>query len=114
MLGVIIKLSDQVPQCCPELKTLGRTLVRRAEDILAYFTHPHASNGPTEAINGRLEHLRGTALGLPNLTHYIIKSLLDCGGFRPSYTLNYEEPSILDLSQWEISNFVSYLSRESL
>lgn len=83
LLGVIIKLSDQVPQCCPELKTLGRTLVKRAEDILAYFTHPHTSNGPTEAINGRLEHLRGTALGFRNLTNYIIRSLLDCGGFRP-------------------------------
>ncbi|MFL3896334.1 transposase, partial [Pseudomonas aeruginosa] len=28
-----------------------------------YFDRPGTSNGPTEAINGRLEHLRGTALG---------------------------------------------------
>ena len=31
----------------------------------------------------RLEHLRGTALGFHTLTHYIIRSLLDTGGFRP-------------------------------
>ena len=63
--------------------TLGRTLKRRAGDILAYFDHPHTSNGPTEAINGRLEHLRGSALGFRNLTHYITRCLLETGGFRP-------------------------------
>jgi transposase len=26
--------------------------------VLAYFDRPGTSNGPTEAINGRLEHLR--------------------------------------------------------
>ena len=54
----------RVPRGLRELITLGRTLKRRAGDILAYFDHPHTSNGPTEAINGRLEHLRGSALGL--------------------------------------------------
>ena len=54
-----------------------------AGDILAYFDHPHTSNGPTEAINGRLEHLRGSALGFRNLTHYITRCLLETGGFRP-------------------------------
>ncbi|PPI47523.1 transposase, partial [Rathayibacter iranicus] len=38
---------------------------------------------PTEAINGRLEHLRGTALGFRNLTNYIARSLLETRGFRP-------------------------------
>ncbi|MGF3054440.1 transposase, partial [Microbacterium sp. YY-03] len=41
------------------------------------------SNGPTEAINGRLEHLRGSALGFRNLTNYVARSLLEAGGFRP-------------------------------
>ena len=36
-----------------------------------------------EAINGRLEHLRGIALGFRNLTNYRIRSLLEAGGFRP-------------------------------
>ena len=38
---------------------------------------------PTEVINGRLEHLRGSALGFRNLTNYIARSLLGSGGFRP-------------------------------
>jgi hypothetical protein len=37
--------------------------------VLAFFDRPGASNGPTEAINGRLEHLRGSALGFRNLTN---------------------------------------------
>ena len=62
----IDRLSDaDVPRSLTELITLGRTLKRRAGDILAYFDHPHTSNGPTEAINGRLEHLHGSAPGLP-------------------------------------------------
>ena len=46
---------------------LGRTLWRRRADVLAFFDH-HTSNGPTEAINGRLEALRRNALGFRNLT----------------------------------------------
>ena len=75
--------STSMPSSLTELITLGRTLKRRATDILAYFDHPHTSNGPTEAINGRLEHLRGSALGFRNLTHYITRCLLETGGFRP-------------------------------
>lgn len=33
-------------------------------------------------INGRLEHLRGSALGFRNLTNYVARSLLEAGGFR--------------------------------
>ena len=72
------------PNSLTEIITLGRTLKRRATDILAYyFDHPHTSNGPTEAINGRLEHLRGSALGFRNLTNYITRALLETGGFKP-------------------------------
>lgn len=39
-----------------------------------------AGNGPTEAIDGRLEHLRGSDLGFRNLTNYIARSLLETGG----------------------------------
>ncbi|WP_454296743.1 ISL3 family transposase [Salana multivorans] len=80
--AVINDLTDGVPKQLKELITLGRTLKRRALDVLAYFDHPGTSNGPTEAINGRLEHLRGTALGFRNLAHYVIRALLDTGGFR--------------------------------
>jgi len=58
-------------------------LKKRSADVLDYFDRPGTSNGPTEAINGRLEHLRGSALGFRNLTHYIARSLLETGGFRP-------------------------------
>jgi transposase len=79
---VINALGHDVPPPLTELITLGRTLHRRAGDVLAYFDRPGTSNGPTEAINGRLEHLRGTALGFRNLTNYTLRSLLDTGGFR--------------------------------
>ena len=76
-------LKATTPAWFVELRKLGYTLDRRRQDILAYFDHPRTSNGPTEAINGRLEHLRGSALGFRNLTNYIARSLLEAGGFRP-------------------------------
>ena len=83
MQAVVDSVSTGVPTALTELKTLGRTLKRRADDVLAYFDRPGTSNGPTEAINGRLEHLRGSALGFRNLTNYVARSLLESGGFRP-------------------------------
>lgn len=44
---------------------------------------PGTSNGPTEAINGRLEHLRGSALGFHNPTNHIARSLPETRGFSP-------------------------------
>ncbi|MYM20467.1 ISL3 family transposase [Brevibacterium sp. 5221] len=83
MQAVIDSLTDGVPTALVELRKLGRTLRQRAADILAFFDRPGTSNGPTEAINGRLEHLRGSALGFRNLANYIARSLLEAGGFRP-------------------------------
>ncbi|QDP95391.1 ISL3 family transposase [Microlunatus elymi] len=83
MKRVVDAISDNVPAALVEIGKLGRTLKRRAADVIAYFDRPHTSNGPTEAINGRLEHLRGSALGFRNLTNYIARSLLEAGGFRP-------------------------------
>lgn len=83
MQAVIDSVAAGVPAALVEVRKLGRTLNRRAGDILAYFERPGTSNGPTEAINGRLEHLRGSALGFRNLTNYIARALLEAGGFRP-------------------------------
>ena len=83
MVRLIESVSQGVPKTLTEIITLGRTLKKRAVDVLAYFDRPGTSNGPTEAINGRLEHLRGSALGFRNLTNYIARSLLEAGGFRP-------------------------------
>jgi transposase len=83
MRQLITAVGQGVPAALSEVTTLGRTLTKRAADVLAYFDRPGTSNGPTEAINGRLEHLRGSALGFRNLTNYIARSLLETGGFRP-------------------------------
>ena len=83
MVKLIESLSSGVPAALTELITLGQTLKKRTGDVLACFERPGTSNGPTEAINGRLEHLRGSALGFRNLTNYIARSLLESGGFRP-------------------------------
>ena len=83
MQAVIDSVASGVPATLTEIRKLGRTLKQRATDILALFDRPGTSNGPTEAINGRLEHLRGSALGFRNLTNYIARSLLEAGGFRP-------------------------------
>jgi Transposase len=83
MLQLIDSVSHGVTTAFSEVITLDSTLKKHAADVLAYFDRPGTSNGPTEAINGRLEHLRGSALGFRNLTNYIARPLLETGGFRP-------------------------------
>ena len=83
MRAVIDAVSSGVPVMLTEVRRLGRTLKRRAADVLAFFDRPGTSNGPTEAINGRLKHLRGSAR-LPQPHHYIARSLLEAGGLGPS------------------------------
>ena len=81
--ALIDSVSQGVPKGLNVAVMPGRTLKKRAADVLAYFDRPGTSNGPTAAINGRLEHLRGSALGFRNLTNYIARSLLETGRFRP-------------------------------
>ena len=52
MEALIDTIKTGVPAGLEEVRTLGRTLQRRRDDILAFFDHPRTSNGPTEAING--------------------------------------------------------------
>lgn len=82
MQQLIDSIASGVPGLLVEQRKLRRTLKQRAAGILAFFDRPGTSNGPTEAINGRLEHLRGSNLGSRNLTNYIARSLLETGGFR--------------------------------
>ena len=89
MSALIASVSTGVPKALSEIITLDRNLKKRAADVLAYFDRPGTSNGPTEAINGRLEHLRGSALGFRNLTNYIARSLLETGDSDPDYTLHW-------------------------
>jgi len=83
MEQLIASVSGGVPTALTEIVTLGRILKQGAADVLAYFDRPGTSNGSTEGINGRLEHLRGSALGFRNFTNYIARCLLETGGFRP-------------------------------
>ena len=78
MYKILRRIRTGLPAGLTELAQLGRSLWNRRADILAYFD-TGASNGPVEAINGRLEHLRGIALGFRNLDHYILRSLLHSG-----------------------------------
>jgi hypothetical protein len=52
MTAIIGSLSAGVPKALNELACLGRTLKKRAADVLAYFDRPGTSNASTEAING--------------------------------------------------------------
>jgi len=83
MQRLIDTVSQGVPAALREIVTLGHTVKKRAEDVLAYFDRPGTSNGPAEAIDGRIERLRGSALGFRNPTSHIARSLLETGGFRP-------------------------------
>ena len=78
MYKLLRSIRTAVPKCLPELAQLGRSLWKRHREICAYFDIG-ASNGPVEAVNGRLEHLRGIALGFRNLNNYILRSLIHSG-----------------------------------
>ncbi len=68
--SVIDALTDGVPAPLVELRKLRRTLAKRAEDVLAYFERPRASNGPTEAVNGRRTSTRpGPRVPQPQQLH---------------------------------------------
>ena len=82
MAKLIESASHGVPAALGEFVTLGRTLKKRADDVLAYFERPGTSNGPTEAIIGRLEHLPRLSPRIPQPHNYIARSLLETGGFR--------------------------------
>ncbi|RRC95696.1 transposase [Schaalia canis] len=65
-----------------EVIKLGRKLQNYAADSLVCYDSD-TSSGPTEALNARLEHLRGAALGFCNLANHITRSSPETGGFTP-------------------------------
>ena len=76
-----------------EIAQLGRSLHKRRRDILAFFDRG-VSNGPVEAINGRLEHLRCIALGFkkPQPLHLAMPHPLRRPHQQNQRTLKPEEP----------------------
>ena len=94
MRAEIERLSNAgVPSSLTEIITLGRTLKRRATDILAYFDHPHTTGGPTKAINApprtptRIRTRTCETSPTTSPEHSSKQEDSD-----PNYTLNYEEP----------------------
>jgi len=72
---------DQFP---PEVRSLGRTLKRWRNEILAWH-QARASNGPAEAINNLVKRVKRAAFGFRRFRHYRIRSLLYAG--RPNWDL---------------------------
>jgi transposase len=96
MQAVIDAVTSGVPTALVEIRRLGRTLKQRAADVLAFFDHPGTSNGPIEPIKGRLEHLRGSALGLPE-PHQLHRPEL-----ASTYTLKCDEPVFVAVGRGDI------------
>ncbi len=93
MQRLIESLSHGVPPALTELVTLGRTLKQRATDVLASFNRPGTSNGPTEAINGRLEHLPDRHSGSATSPTTSPDACWRAVGSDPDYTMDREEPA---------------------
>ena len=74
----------QDDDCPPEVRQLGRTIVRWREQIAAWH-QAHVSNGPTEAANNLIKRVKRVAFGLTNWTNYRTRALLYAG--RPNWTL---------------------------
>jgi transposase len=83
MVQLVQSVSHGVPKVLTKITTLGRPLKKQATDGLACVDRPGTSDGPTEASNGRLEHLCDPAHGFLTLTNDIARRLLETGGFRP-------------------------------
>jgi transposase len=74
----------QDDSCPPEIRQLGRTLVRWRHQIAAWH-QAHVSNGPTEAINNLIKRVKRVAFGFRRFAHYRIRTLLYAG--RPNWDL---------------------------
>lgn len=63
----------------PEVATLGRTLLKWFEPILARFD-TGASNGPTEGLNLCIKKVKRAGHGFRSFDHYRLRCLLHAGG----------------------------------
>ena len=79
MTRIIDSIKPGTGQKTPEIASLGRTMHQRRADILNLFDYRHVTRGPVEAINGRIEHPRGIALGFRNQTNHETRTLTHSG-----------------------------------
>ena len=77
-----IDLQDE--SCPPEVRSLGRTLRRWRNQIVAWH-QALVSNGPTEAVNNLIKRIKRIGFGFCRFTHYRIRLLLYAG--RPNWDL---------------------------
>ncbi|WP_208029267.1 transposase [Rhabdothermincola sediminis] len=70
--------------CPPEVRQLGRTIVRWANQIAARH-QAYLSNRPTEAINNLIKRVKRVAFGFRHFAHYQIRALLYAG--KPNWDL---------------------------
>jgi len=68
----------------PEVQSLGRTLRRWRDHIVAWHT-AKVTNGPTEAINNLIKRIKRVGFGLRRFRHYRVRVLLYAG--KPNWDL---------------------------
>jgi transposase len=74
----------QDDSCPPEVNSLGRTIARWRDQIVAWH-RARVTNGPTEAINNLVKRIKRVAFGITNFRNYRIRALLYAG--RPDWDL---------------------------
>ena len=82
----VAQLADDLQdESCPEeVRSLGRTLSRWFDQIVAWH-EAFVSNGPTEAINNLIKRIKRIGFGFRRFAHYRIRVLLYAG--RPNWQL---------------------------
>lgn len=68
----------------PEVRSLGRTLRRWLDHVVAWH-EAKVTNGPTEAINNLIKRIKRIAFGLRRFRNYRVRALLYAG--RPNWDL---------------------------
>jgi hypothetical protein len=61
-----------------ECRRLARTIRRWEREVLAWHTTGGASNGPTEAVNLAIKHIKRVGRGFKNFENYRLRLLLHC------------------------------------
>ena len=74
----------QDPDLPPEVRSLGRTLRRWFDQIVAWH-RSRVSNGPTEAANNLIKRIKRIGFGFRRFAHYRIRALLYAG--KPNWDL---------------------------
>ena len=68
----------------PEVRSLGRTLLRWKKQILAWH-QAHVTNGPTEAMNNLIKRVKRAAFGFRSFRNCRVRALLYAG--KPNWDL---------------------------